>query len=313
MAERNVTVVQCVNGHHFNADKYEECPICHAAPKATETAKPEGKKNKIFDNVKKKEKEADKEKQPDKKMVDEMNDIYDPPHAVENNGTFGFFVDKSKSKEENDPSYYDPDSTPSPATDTGNVTGTGSGNAKGTDTGNVTRTGTGNVTGTDTGNATDIGAEVNNAKTHGFFRRVGSDSTNADRSVNTADTEDVILPMGWLVCVKGLEFGKAFPIRSGQNTIGRSPERSIPLLRDTFVSRGIHAKIKFEPIKKKFTLISGDTEGLTYLNGEDIDAACELKAYDMISLSNGGTDANAYMFVPLCGENFSWEDYMEQE
>ena len=56
----------------------------------------------------------------------------------------------------------------------------------------------------------------------------------------------------------------------------------------------------FEP---PVELLPGDAAGLAYLNEEAVYVPTELKPYDTISLGN-----SRFLFVPLCGTNFSWED-----
>jgi len=50
-------------------------------------------------------------------------------------------------------------------------------------------------------------------------------------------------------------------------------------------------------------ILPGDAAGLAYLNEEAVYVPTELKPYDTISLGN-----SRFLFVPLCGTNFRWED-----
>ncbi len=360
MAEQKITVVQCVNGHHFNADKFNACPICGAAMKPMAIVEPEDDKRKEhFFNPggKKDRKDKDKktEKKPDDRTQGKAENLTPPSRLVDDDVTKGLLV--YEQPPETDDRVQNQDRSTEYVPETPPETPQGSGTEPTSDpkpddrvqnqdrsTEYVPETppeikpdpasgsGTEPTQETPQSSGTEpFVAEVKNAKsgqTIGFFARPGkketnnnpentSNNANNDSTSNsgagnssTRSTEAIEPPVGWLVCVKGMEFGKAFPIKNGQNTIGRAPSCAIPLLGDGYVSRGVHAKIKYEPIKRKFTLIAGDTSGLTYLNGEDIDVPCELKAYDKISLSAGVADANSYMFVPLCGENFTWEDYI---
>ena len=112
-------------------------------------------------------------------------------------------------------------------------------------------------------------------------------------------------PVGWLVCIKGPHIGQCFNVYSGRNSIGRNSSNRIVIGNDLHVSREKHAWISYEPRKKKFTVMPGDGSGLTYLNDEDIMSPNELKKGDKIELGE-----TMLLFVPLCGEDFSWEDYL---
>ncbi|MBP5461089.1 MAG: FHA domain-containing protein [Lachnospiraceae bacterium] len=116
---------------------------------------------------------------------------------------------------------------------------------------------------------------------------------------------------GWIVCVAGMHFGEFFPICAGKNSIGRSPSNRIVLYKDKSVSRERHASIVYEPQKRHFYLQpgNGDNTGLTYLNEEYIDSSKQLKEYDVIGLNT----TCKFVFVPLCGESFSWEEYLSKE
>ena len=107
--------------------------------------------------------------------------------------------------------------------------------------------------------------------------------------------------VGWLVCVNGPDRGRDYRIRSERNFIGRSPEMDICLKNDRGVSRKRHAVITYNPKKNTFKLGPGDSNGLVYLNDEEVEAPSGIKTYDRIQL--GETEL---LFFPFCGENFQW-------
>ena len=111
-------------------------------------------------------------------------------------------------------------------------------------------------------------------------------------------------PAGWFVCVGGPGWGEIYTIKSGGNTIGRSQTNDIVLEGDDRVSREKHARVVYEPRNRVFYIEAGERSGLTYLNGENILHHATLSAYDKIEMG-GGT----YLFIPLCGETFGWEDF----
>ena len=108
--------------------------------------------------------------------------------------------------------------------------------------------------------------------------------------------------VGWLVCVRGPEKGRDYRIRSERNAIGRAADMTICIGSDEAISRENHAFISFNPRKGSFRIAPGDGRGMTYLNGEEVDVPMPMQAYDRIEL--GQTEL---LFVPLCGERFSWE------
>ncbi|MCR5074829.1 MAG: FHA domain-containing protein [Ruminococcus sp.] len=109
--------------------------------------------------------------------------------------------------------------------------------------------------------------------------------------------------VGWLVVLSGKMRGSSLNIYTGRSFIGRGDENDIVLKGDMSISRQKHAVIVFEPKAQAFLLQPGTSRELFYLNGEVVLETKKLSAYDRIEL--GQTEL---LFVPLCGENFSWND-----
>ncbi len=122
------------------------------------------------------------------------------------------------------------------------------------------------------------------------------------------DAGDIRPPVGWLVCIRGAYIGRAFECKAGRSRIGRNLDMDICLSEDSSISRDVHAAIIYEPKNRIFYLQAGASSGLTYHNGNLIFDHEELRAYDKIEL--GKTE---FLFFPLCGENFTWDDYMEKD
>jgi len=112
--------------------------------------------------------------------------------------------------------------------------------------------------------------------------------------------------VGWLVCIEGPEKGRDYRIRSERNGIGRGADMAICINGDEAISRENHAYISFNPRKASFRIAPGDGRGMTYLNGEEVDVPMPLLAYDRIELGQ-----THLLFVPLCGEQFNWENQGE--
>lgn len=111
---------------------------------------------------------------------------------------------------------------------------------------------------------------------------------------------------GWLVCIEGEYKGTCFNIKEGRNNIGRSLTMDIALAKEKSVSRERHASVIFEPNNRVFYIQSGESSGLTYVNGELVLAAKELKENDVINLGR-----SSFVFIEFSGEHFNWEDYAD--
>lgn len=122
------------------------------------------------------------------------------------------------------------------------------------------------------------------------------------------DFDEVKPPVGWLICIKGVYVGRAFECKTGRNRIGRNGNMDICLLDDTSVSRETHALIIYEPKQRVFYLQVGTSDGLTYHNGNYVFDHSELHAYDKIELGKA-----EFLFLPLCGDQFTWDDYTKRE
>lgn len=118
-----------------------------------------------------------------------------------------------------------------------------------------------------------------------------------------ANTEPVV---GWLICVKGESFGESFNLKAGKNSIGRGAGMDVMLAQERSVSRDKHAIITYEPKKKIFLIQPGESSGLVYLNDDLLMSFAQLSPYDTIQLGEA-----IFKFLPFCGENFIWEDYLE--
>lgn len=127
---------------------------------------------------------------------------------------------------------------------------------------------------------------------------------------DTADSFKIgIEPVvGWLVVISGSEKGRSVTIRTGRSSIGRGTSNDIVIDGDKSISREKHAVIVFEPKHQLFLLQPGTSRELFYLNGDVVLDTKQLKPYDKIEI--GKTNL---LFVPLCGENFSWDSVEEEE
>lgn len=140
----------------------------------------------------------------------------------------------------------------------------------------------------------------NEGKTMSYFS--SATGATSDQNQPKRSAEPVV---GWLVCIGGCHFGECFSIYAGKNSIGRSEENRIIITDDNSISRIKHALIVYEPKKRNFFLQPGDSSGLTYLNEDYITESKQLTMRDVVELGD-----SKFMFIPLCGEKFSWEEFM---
>ncbi|TKI53810.1 FHA domain-containing protein [Lysinibacillus mangiferihumi] len=113
---------------------------------------------------------------------------------------------------------------------------------------------------------------------------------------------------GWLVCIEGPQMGRDYRILSEKNFIGRAEDMHIRIAGDNSISKRNHAVIVYDPKKRNFYLLPGDASGLAYLNNEAVYTPTELAAYDVIQLGR-----SIFLFIPLCGVHFEWENNQSEE
>ena len=133
--------------------------------------------------------------------------------------------------------------------------------------------------------------------------------------VSHKDTEDVKtfaiwsssagieMVVGWLVCVKGEYFGQSFNLKTGNNSVGRAMDMDVPLAQEPSISRNKHCIITFDPQSQSFYIQQGESSGLTYLNDEMIMSPTKMKEQDSIKLGTA-----KFLLIPFCSKDFRWED-----
>ena len=108
---------------------------------------------------------------------------------------------------------------------------------------------------------------------------------------------------GWLVCIQGARVGKDYRIHNGKNFVGRGDDIDIQILGDNEINRRNHAVIVYDQKKRNTVILPGDSAGLAYLRGEAVYVPAQLNPYDTIEMGK-----SRFIFVPLCGQNFEWND-----
>ena len=117
----------------------------------------------------------------------------------------------------------------------------------------------------------------------------------------TEKNSETGLFVGWLVCVLGPQRGQDLHLRAGFNSIGRDETNNIRLSADEGLAPGSHAKIFFDSRNATFLLLSSRSDTPLQLNQLVLLQPTLLRPFDRIHLGVQG-----FVFVPLCGENFSW-------
>jgi hypothetical protein len=111
--------------------------------------------------------------------------------------------------------------------------------------------------------------------------------------------------VGWLVSISGAHLGESFPIYVGKNSIGRAEGNKIVLAFDKSISREKHATLIYEPKKREFYLECGNTDSLIYINDSFVSGVQRINRDDILEMGS-----SKFILVPLCGPDFSWEQYM---
>lgn len=134
-----------------------------------------------------------------------------------------------------------------------------------------------------------ISSDLDDTKTVCFFNLEGQDDP----------------VVGWLVCLTGSHQGESFSLKSGRNNIGRASNMDVSLPSERSISRDRHAVLTYEPIHREFIIQAGESNGLTYLNQELVVTFKQLHDRDKLVLGQA-----SFLFVALCGEDFSWDEYI---
>ena len=109
--------------------------------------------------------------------------------------------------------------------------------------------------------------------------------------------------VGWLIALGGSEKGRDYRIHTDNNYIGRSEKMDICIRGDETISRENQAIITYDSEDKVFYFSPGEGRSIVRLNNKAIFQTTELQAYDRVTIGK-----TVLLFVPLCGENFEWEE-----
>ena len=139
--------------------------------------------------------------------------------------------------------------------------------------------------------------------------RAGEDIGSAGRRTPVADDPMVDPPVGWLVVIEGPGKGRVVTLGMGVNSIGRARTERVSLdYGDATISRTHHGAITYDPRGRKFYVQPGGGTNLAYANDEPVLVPRELRPSTRLQMGN-----TVLRFVPLCGDDFSWDDDTERD
>lgn len=269
-------LTKCENKHFYDADKYDECPHCArkkaARPGTPAQAKTASQKTValIQDTTTGTRENSSPYPQPD---LPAPGAEEGPLHAKvttqllgpQGASHSGDAEDTAAETDRHDPSAEEADAAPSPA-------------------------------------ASDLAQAVASSS---MSVHTGTAANASQKTVAFYDVGGVDPVVGWLVCVIGEYVGECFNLKAGQNFIGRSLSMDVALINEKSVSREFHAGIIFDPNAKQFFAVPGQSNGLTYINGQLLFSAVPLKSYDKIQLGK-----STYIFMAFAGDDFMWDTYI---
>ena len=109
---------------------------------------------------------------------------------------------------------------------------------------------------------------------------------------------------GFLVVIRGPGRGSVSTLAYGTNSIGRNSSQCVALDHgDERISRENHCLVSFDSVSGKFYVQPGEGRSLTYLGDDPVLIPTELTGGSHIRIGD-----TVLRFVPLCGDEFSWEN-----
>lgn len=132
--------------------------------------------------------------------------------------------------------------------------------------------------------------------------RVAGGRRRQERAEEDRGMDDPVV--GWLVIVDGPGRGRAVQLGYGSNSLGRGATDRVKLdFGDDQISRNGHAVVTYDPRGRKFHVQHGGGVNLTYLGDQPVLTPTELPALSHVNIGN-----TVLRFVPLCGDEFDWQD-----
>lgn len=111
--------------------------------------------------------------------------------------------------------------------------------------------------------------------------------------------------VGWLVGLSSSIRGESFPIRSGRNVLGRDRKSDIVVPDDQASAH--HADLVFRPEERRFILMDHNSTNGTFVNEAEIEPRRDLTRNDIVRIGS-----HRFLFFPLCGDGFNWDEDLAQ-
>jgi pSer/pThr/pTyr-binding forkhead associated (FHA) protein len=107
--------------------------------------------------------------------------------------------------------------------------------------------------------------------------------------------------VAWLVGLNGTARGESYPVRIGRNILGRDRRSDVVINDDQASSH--HADLVFRPEERRFILMDHNSTNGTYVNDAEIEPRRDLAENDVVRIGS-----HRFLFMPLCKENFFWDE-----
>lgn len=117
------------------------------------------------------------------------------------------------------------------------------------------------------------------------------------------DVQNVNPPVGYLICIQGPARGQDFRLHAQRNSIGRGNGMDVCIKGDLGISRENNAYLSYDPKNRQFHLIPGEGKSIVYVEDNELMAPCRLRGGEHIEIGD-----TVLLFVPVCGDDFDWND-----
>lgn len=120
--------------------------------------------------------------------------------------------------------------------------------------------------------------------------------------------DEIMKPaVGWLVCIRGVDKGRAFRLVKGNNSIGRpgnGKTYAVDLTDQQISRKGAAGVIVYNEKNNTFYITPGDltTNVNPYLNDEILLSARQLNPRSVLEIAD-----DVLLFVPFCCDKFVWK------
>jgi hypothetical protein len=122
---------------------------------------------------------------------------------------------------------------------------------------------------------------------------------------NTALDESEWL-CGLLVCIKGVNKGRGYPVKAGKNFIGSSGGMDVQITGARKIEKKNHAVIAYDSLRKTTLLLPTESRGMVYWGGSAIFEKVTLEPNKEIMLGK-----SVFMYMQFCNDDFDWENAEE--